>query len=287
MKKQEYIDMGLQAWLTLTQIEGVLLQILHISQKELFLLQDISSKYIYEIQKYFYEIASGKPQEYVLWVANFYGRDFFVDSRVLIPRNDTEILVWAAVKYVFLHPELSTWVFVDVGTGSGCIALSVLQEIFPLKFSLSYAFDLSLDALEVCKKNAKNFPDIELQFLQSNLLEALSHSPEIQKKPLFMCANLPYIKDNDTLHMDASVVKHEPHSALFWGKNTGFELYEKLIKQCFQLKHIFALPEIHIFVEIGFDQYEYSKKYLEDFWLWFEYFRDSASIYRVIHIHGF
>ena len=225
--------MGLQAWLTLTQIEGVLLQMLQISQKELFLLQDISSKYIYEIQKYFYEIASGRPQEYALWVANFYGRDFLVDTRVLIPRNDTEILVWAAVKYLLLHPELSQWVFVDVGTGSGCIALSVLQEIFPLKFSLSYALDISPDALEVCKKNAKSFPDIELQVLQCNLLEALSLCPEIQKKPLFICANLPYIKDDDTLHMDASVVKHEPHTALFWGKNTGFELYEKLIKQCY------------------------------------------------------
>ena len=287
MKKQNYIDTWIQMWLTLPQIEGVFLRVLQISSKELFLLQDIPAKYIYEIQKYFYDIASGKPQEYSLEVANFFGRDFFVDERVLIPRNDTEILVKQTRDFILLHPEITQWVYVDVGTGSGCIALSVLQEILPLKFHKSYAIDISQEALFVAKKNAEKMSQTEVEILSWDLLGGIFSQTGIDQRLFCITANLPYIKDGDVEHMDASVVKHEPHTALFWGKDTWFELYERLIKQCFQLKHLFGVPDIHLFLEIWFDQYEVSQKLLQDFWLWFEYFQDSARIYRVVHIHGF
>ncbi len=87
--------------------------------------------------------------------------------------------------------------------------------------------------------------------------------------------------------MDAEVYDQEPHLALFGGSETGFELYESLVKQVFQLKHIFNLHHIDMFLEIGFDQREVSESFFEELGLLFEYFPDSASIDRVVHVHGF
>jgi len=93
MKKQEYIDLGLSSGLSLSQIESVLMRVLQISKEELFKQIDISSRYIYEVQKIFFDLKNGASEEYILETANFYSREFYVDERVLIPRNDTEVLV--------------------------------------------------------------------------------------------------------------------------------------------------------------------------------------------------
>lgn len=116
MKKQDYIDRGLESGCTLPQIESVLCKVLGISKEELFTLKDISSKYIYEVQQIFYEMQSGNPEEYTLETANFYGRDFFVDERVLIPRNDTEVLVKTALKKLHEDIDISRMTYIDVGT---------------------------------------------------------------------------------------------------------------------------------------------------------------------------
>lgn len=287
MKKQEYIDMGLESGLSLPQIEGVLCRIMQLSPTQLFTLQELSSKYIYEVQKTFYKIKSGVPEAYSLESTDFYGRSFFVDPRVLIPRNDTEILVKAALNHIHTNNDVSQTVYIDVGTGSACIPVSILLEMHPLKFFQSFALDISQDALHVAKKNSDTYVPGKIELWESNLLEAIFFRDEIQGKHLCITANLPYIKAGDTKNMDTNVLEYEPHSALFWGEKTGFELYERLIKQCFQLQQIQKIKSIHLFIEIGFDQYELSKKFLEDLWLSFEYFLDNASIYRVIHIQGF
>lgn len=100
MKKQEYFDIGLTYHLTLPQIEHVLCQVLGIDKKTLFMMKDISPAHIYKVQKMYYEIQNGAPEEYTLQSANFYGRDFDVDERVLIPRNDTERLVSFALEKI-------------------------------------------------------------------------------------------------------------------------------------------------------------------------------------------
>lgn len=287
MKKQEYIDMWLQSWLSIWEIEKILTQIMNISSSELFILQEISSKYIYDAQKAFFQIQSGVPTEYTLQSANFYGRDFFVDSRVLIPRNDTELLVQKVLQHIHIKPYLEDTIYIDVGTGSGCIAVSIIWEMFPLRFQKSYALDLSSVALEVAKKNIDTHLWRKIEILQSNLLEVLLVEESIEWKNLLITANLPYIKNADFENMDMSVVKYEPHTALFWGEKTGFELYTQLIKQCFQIKHRSDCKTIDLFIEIGFDQYDISKQLLVDFGLSFEYFLDSASISRVIHITWF
>ncbi len=286
MKKQQYIDMGISSGLTPSQIEQVLCGVLDISREEFFTLRDISSRYIYEVQQIFYRMSHGEIQEYSLQKANFYGRDFFIDSRVLVPRNDTEILVEQALKKI--HTDIDVWecVYVDVGTGSGCIAVSILCEMYPLQFDTCYAIDIMPDALEVAKENSMNYNLAHLQLKESSLLECLGQEP-LWGKHLCITANLPYIKDGETQHMDTQVLEHEPHSALFWWPETGFELYQACIKQCFELKHIHQLQSIHMFIEIGFDQRDVSQEFLESLWLSFEYFSDNASIDRVVYITGF
>lgn len=287
MKKQEYIDLGLSMWLSLSQIESVLIWIMWISSEAFFRLTDISSKYIYEAQKIFYDIKNGAPEEYTLWIANFYGRDFYVDERVLIPRNDTEVLVSKATQHINTKINPSQYAYIDVGTGSACIPVSIIKEIYPLSFSRSFVSDISQQALEVAGKNLEKHKLENLEILHANLLEGLVHIADFSEKNLFITANLPYIKNGDHENMDRSVIQHEPDNALYGWKNSGFELYEELIKQCFSIKKVLKLKNIVLIIEIGFDQKEISQEFLWELWLIFEYFTDTANIDRVIVISGF
>lgn len=286
MKKQDYIDMGISFTLSPKQIESVLCQILWISREELIKISDISSRHIYEVQKSFYDLKNWVPEAYALQKTEFYGREFFVDERVLIPRIETELLVDRALKYINIEPSLSSGIYIDIGTGTGCIPVSIIQEMHPLKFSKSFALDISLQALEVAKENII-LHKIELELRESDLLEAIFHDQTLTGKDVCITANLPYIKEGDHQNMWKDVVDYEPDSALYGGAETGFELYEKFIKQCFQLKQVQKIEKLHVFIEIGFDQEQVSKNFLRELGLSFEYFQDHATIARVIHIYGF
>ncbi len=289
MKKSEYITIGLQYGLQRQDIEDTMCSVLWISSKDFFKMDDIDAKYLYEVQKMFVRIWKGEPQEYIFSTVEFWGNEFFVDDRVLIPRNDTEILVDEVIKEISKNIDTEITTMIDVGTGSSCIPISILGAISPLKFHESYVVDVSPEALEVSSINIKNYK-LESQIIpiEGNLLDPFlsSDTYELQKN-IFITANLPYIKEGDHKNMDTSVIDFEPDTALYGGEKTGFELYEKLIKQCFQLKNVLKIPSITLFIEIGFDQYEVSKKLLEDFGLQFEYFEDNGKIQRVIKIYNF
>lgn len=287
MKKQEYFDIGILAGLNPSQIEKVLCKALDVSKETLFVMKDISAAYIYEVQQSFYKIQSWVNEEYELEKANFYGRDFFVDDRVLIPRNDTEVLVKKALEEIHLDTRVRNTVYIDIWTGSACIPISIVKEMHPLKFDEVFALDISPKALEVAKKNIETHNLESIRIRESDLFAWIFHEDILQEKNLFITANLPYIKNGDHNNMDKNVVTQEPDLALYWWEYTGFELYEKLIKQCFQLKQVHKIKNIELFIEIGFDQYEVSKKFLESLGLSFEYFQDNANIQRVIHIEGF
>lgn len=222
----------------------------------------------------------------------FYSLHFYVDKRVLIPRNDTEILVERVLKEITQDTTL-----IDVGTGSGAIPIAIAKN---RDIDKIFALDISFDALEVAKINwdIHQLQD-KIEWIHSDLLEKFlkpphsplsggSSSPDKGRlgrvKTLIITANLPYIKDGDIENMDKEVLENEPHIALFGGPKTGFEMYERLIKQVFELKKIFQ-SQVILFIEIWFDQYEYSFQYLSSLWLKFEYFKDFNNIYRVIKIN--
>lgn len=279
--------MGLESNLSLKQIEGVICKVVGISKEDFFLKSEISSRYIYEIQQIFYKMKDGSSEEYLLETANFYGRNFYVDDRVLIPRNDTELLVGTALKQLHSKADVKNMVYVDVWTGSSCIAVSMVLEMHPLKFSKSIALDISPEALKVWEKNITELAGGLIEVYESDLLSAIFHDDSLAWKDLCVTANLPYIKNEDYTNMDTKVIENEPGIALYGWEKTWFELYEKLIKQCFQMKQVHKLWNIFMFIEIGFDQKDISSSFLRELWLSFEYFTDSSNIERVISITGF
>jgi len=212
----------------------------------------------------------------------FFSLDFYIDNRVLIPRNDTETLVYQVLKEI----KNENTILIDVWTWSGCIPIAIIKN---LKFDLkkTYALDISLEALEVAQINRwKYLFDEKIVLVNSDLLSVFDNF-KLEKidSDLIITANLPYIKNEDYKNMDKEVYLNEPHIALFGWEITWFELYEKLISQIIELKKIAnEKQKIVLFIEIWFDQYEYSKKYLTDLWLKFGYFKDLNNIWRIIKI---
>jgi len=185
----------------------------------------------------------GEPLPYVIGHWNFFGLDFLVNDAVLIPRPETEMLVEKAINWLESNPNCRN--VVDVGAGSGCIAIS-LKKYFPYLDMI--ACDISLSALQLAKKNAEKHQLSDgIKYIQSNLLTA------IKQEFCLVCANLPYIPREriDSL----SVSKYEPRLALDGGVG-GLEQIEKLLHQCNQL----LLPGGLILLEIDSSQGKSVKK---------------------------
>lgn len=260
-------------------IEQIILKNLNISKNNLFLLSEIvDTKWILnDFEKY----NSWYPIEYILWQADFYGLKFFVDNRVLIPRNDTEIMVSKVLEEA---KNFKDFALIDVWTWSSCIPISILKNLQSLP-KKTYVVDISEKALEVSKINIEKYNlQNEIIQLESDLLKVFLDKNFELSKNVIITANLPYIKNEDFENMDDWVFFFEPNVALFWWKETWFELYEKLISEIIDLRKVYNLQNIILFIEIWFDQYQYSKKYLNDLKLNFEYFKDMNGIERTIKI---
>jgi len=295
MKKIEVIKCWLEFWLNKKIIDLIILKITDFSKNQLFLSDKIDDKCFVEIKKAFELIKSWFPLEYFLGNANFYWLDFFVDDRVLIPRDDTEVLV--ELNTSSLAPLLrgdGEKVYIDIWTGSCCIPISIRKNISDnMNKKIKYfALDISDKALEVSKINIWNYNlEWKIELLKSDLLECffkdtihLSSLCNREINDVVITANLPYIKDWDFDNMDDETVKYEPDLALYWWKKTGFEMYEKLIGQIFELKDIYKIKNIYLFIEIGFDQKEVAELFLEKNDLKYEILNDNSWIERCINI---
>jgi release factor glutamine methyltransferase len=167
-----------------------------------------------------------EPLAYLFKQAPFFGRLFLVDKRVLIPRPESEQLVELALDQVGAG---TTWAAWDVGTGSGCLALSVAAAVPTLPVIAS---DRSTGALEVAKKNAKRLSLTNVTFTSGSLL-----TPSVkrwlrrhQEKRWLILANLPYLPLADQPKMHTQVTDYEPLSALF-AEDEGLHLINDLLEQ--------------------------------------------------------
>ena len=167
--------------------------------------------------RYLHERLNGKPTQYITRRQEFYGRDFFVDQAVLIPRPETEHLVEAAVAAVRARGYNRV---LDVGTGSGAIAISVALETGRLVM----ASDVSLDALRVAERNRAAL-EAPVAFFAGDLAAAV-RSASID----LLLSNPPYVPASDKANVQREVREWEPEVALYGGES-GNEVYGRLIEQ--------------------------------------------------------
>lgn len=186
------------------------------------------------------EVHSGRPVSYITHEKEFYGRKFYVDERVLIPRPETEMLVEQGIT---LSRSCGPGVrILDVGTGSGCVGLSLACELPESRITVA---DISSDALDVVNKNIVRLGlDGRVNVIQSDLL-----SNFVDQKFDIILANLPYIGRERFYFVAADVDAYEPHVALYGGSD-GLELYKKMFQQVMELKH---RPK-YLLGEFGFAQ---------------------------------
>ncbi len=212
----------------------------HLSQPETLLDEATATRWRDQLNR----VAWGEPLPYVLGHQEFFGLDFFCDARALIPRPETELLVEFAVQRLEDYPEPH---IADLGTGTGCIAVSIAHF---LPRAAVWATDISEGALELAKTNAqKHGVENRVQFRQGQ--------SENWDAPLgnltfdAILSNPPYIARDEIKTLQTSVRQYEPHTALDGGDD-GLDCYRQLAAQCRALLN----PGGFFAAEIGAGQFE-------------------------------
>jgi release factor glutamine methyltransferase len=205
---------------------------------------------------------NGEPLQYIRGRTEFYGREFVVDDRVLIPRPETELLVEAALKRAASGARL-----LDVGSGSGCIAISLERERPDLNVT---SIDSSTAALAVASRNARRHQSLA-RFAASDIFEGLGGQFDL------IVSNPPYIPLADYAQLATEVRDHEPRSALTPGPR-GTEIIERILG---------AKRAPMVMLEIGFGQLADVRKVASGYEI-IEVVPDFAGIERVVVLshHG-
>lgn len=184
------------------------------------------------------------PLQYVLGETEFYGYKFWVDKSVLIPRPETEYLVEKIISEIGTAHQI-----LDLGTGSGAIAITLKKELPQLQVS---AVDISEAALKTAKKNAAE-NQVEIDFILSDLFA------NCNKKYDVIVSNPPYIPAAEYHALSAEIKDNEPKIALL-AADEGLYYYQKILKQAAQ----YLKPNGKIYLEIGHDQAAKIKKIAEN-----------------------
>jgi release factor glutamine methyltransferase len=192
-----------------------------------------------QLQKYLQELLNHKPVQYVLNEAWFYKMKFFVNEDVLIPRPETEELVeWIVSEFELQNPNDSKSNILDIGSGSGCISISLKKELPAADIT---AIDVSEKALEVAKKNAGEL-NTPIDFLQIDFLDETKWS----SVSLFgiIVSNPPYIALKEKESLGKNVIDFEPELALFVEDNDPFIFYKKIAR--FSKTHLKKRGKIYV-----------------------------------------
>jgi release factor glutamine methyltransferase len=213
--------------------------------------------------------ACGEPLQYITGHQEFWGLDLLVTPAVLIPRPETEHAVEVALD---LLREIKSPCLVDVGTGSGCIALALASELPEASIE---ALDISNAALDVARRNAKHLKLAHrVAFSQSDLLgRYLDGVPKFD----LVVSNPPYVGDSEADKLQVEVREHEPHQALFGGGKEGLDIYRRLIPQAARV----LKPGGWLVMEIGYTQEQAIQALLSD-WNEVRSVADLQGIPRVV-----
>lgn len=191
-------------------------------------------------------LENGEPVQYIVGNVDFYGNIINVNKNVLIPRFETEELVEKTVNLIKKYFDGKVNI-VDLGTGSGCIAIAIKKQI---DCNMD-AIDISSDALEVARENAK-INDVNINFYQGDMLDALN------KKYDIIISNPPYIAYDEEI-MDI-VKKNEPHLALYASDN-GLYFYHKILEKASNYVNDKSIIAFEIGYTQGLEIVSTAKKY--------------------------
>ena len=200
--------------------------------------QKVSENTIFNFKKLIDRRVKQEPLAYILKNKEFWSKDFLVNRNTLIPRPETELLCEKVIE-IFKNKNLH---ILDMGTGSGCIILSILSE---LKIARGVAIDISSEAINVAKKNAKTLGlKKRIKFFNKSLEDIYGYKFDL------IVSNPPYIRSSDIKNLPEEVKRFEPKIALDGGKD-GLDVIKKVIyKSTTILKNLGMLA-----LEIGYGQY--------------------------------
>lgn len=197
------------------------------------------------------KLKQGIPVQYIVGNVDFFGSIISVNNNVLIPRFETELLVDKTINYINKYfDNINNLSILDIGTGSGCIAISLKKE---LNCKVN-AVDISSDALEVAKKNAID-NGVDVKFIESNVFSNIDDRFDI------IISNPPYIREDEEI--DDVVKNNEPHSALY-ADNNGLYFYDKILSECKNYLNDKFLIAFEIGYEQGNDVKDFVFKYLDE-----------------------
>ena len=265
----KYLKQGFDFDEARSEVDFALDALFNYSYKDFMLGKVLEKWQLAKIERVFDErVLTHRPIQQIIGQAFFYKRKFFVNENTLIPRPETELLV---EKVLDLSKKFENPKVLDIGTGTGCIPISLVLENSKIT---AESVDISANAIEIAQKNAL-FHNVynKVKFIKSDLFENVSDEYDI------IVSNPPYIplKDKDTLQVE--VRDFDPPSALFTNDDEGIEFYERIIENA---KNYLSLNGYIVF-ELGINQANLVKKIFEkNAYMDIEIVKDYNSIERII-----
>ena len=191
-----------------------------------------------EQQKWYDEaivrLKDNEPIQHILGYSEFYGRKLKCDRRALVPRPETEELVeWIISDWSTVNSQQSTVNCIDIGTGTGCIALSLAKELPLAKVT---ALDISIDALSLAHENAEMLEVENVDFAEGDILNIDEEHCVAREKYAVIVSNPPYVRECEKAEMEANVLEYDPHTALFVSNEDPLIFYRAIGE--FGLSHL-------------------------------------------------
>lgn len=214
------------------------------------------------------ELKKQRPIQYILGETTFYGLSFLVNENTLIPRPETEELVELIIKSFESSVSGSGLKILDIGTGSGCIAISLAKNI---PNAAVFAIDVSEEALDTAKKNAE-LNKVAIDFISTNILDVvtLSAVAGLDKQFDIIVSNPPYVRNLEKDEIKPNVLEYEPHLALFVDDIDPLLFYRKIAelaiknlnpngKLYFEINQYLGKETIKLLEDFGFRNVELKK----------------------------